>query len=208
MVNCLPRKAQVNPVSWRPPTTRPLVMVTAEESNREVRLVLLPHTPLQMIESKVTGSHMITRRESLKDAPENRPVMCDFEIVRDDNNQARFYVSLHLELEDKQGAKGVLQFGITTLTLFEYRDAALPAPLPTDERARWVLFYTGLNVAISTSRGYLTNFLAPTDYRGYILPLLDVKKLVNRKYAGPELPVVPSTAASETPPRKPRTPHQ
>ncbi|MDB5271459.1 MAG: hypothetical protein JWP58_4499 [Hymenobacter sp.] len=132
-------------------------------------------------------------------APEKQPVMCDFNVVQNDQNPNRFYISLLLEMEDDRNSGNVLAFALATLTEFEFQPNDVPKALPEDESERWQLFYNALSAAIGIARGYLVNYLAPTIYRGYILPLLDIEALVNRKYARPRLPAVPSTAPSEKP---------
>lgn len=174
-------------------------MVTPKESRRDAQTVQITHSELQLISSDVHWFSMTAMHKDPAAVAEKQPVMCDFEIVKDEQNPARFYVTLLLELEDQRRTEGLLQFSISTVSVLEFRKLADPTPLPVDEDARWNLFYNGLSAAISTARGYLTNYLAPTTYRGYLLPMLDVKALVNRKYVRPSLPAVPSTAESEKP---------
>jgi hypothetical protein len=140
--------------------------------------------------------------------PEHQPIMCDFEVVKHESSSARFYVTLLLEMENSRKTEHALSFSISTITEFEFRPEAYPTALPEGEAERWHLFYNGLSAAIGAARGYLTNYLAPTVYRGYSLPLLDIEALVNRKYSRPALPAVPSTAPSEKPPTKPKKPKE
>jgi hypothetical protein len=128
----------------------------------------------------------------------------DFEIVKHESNSARFYVKLVLEMENSRKTDKALSFLISTVTELEFQPKAYPTALPEDEAKRWHLFYTGLSAAIGTACGYLTNYLAPTIYRGYLLPLLDVEALINRKYIRPILPSVPSASPNEKPPMKPK----
>lgn len=119
--------------------------------------------------------------------------MCDFDIVKHDAAPARFFVSLILEMQNSRKASDVLSFSITSVTEFEFRPGAVATPLPEDERLRWHLYSTALATAISMTRGHLTNYLAPTVYRGYYLPMLNVQELVDKRYGPSAVPAVPST---------------
>ena len=179
-------------------------MVTPEESRRQSQTVQIAHHSLQVIKSDVHWFELHAFLAGGGFVPEHQPVMCDFEIVKHESSSARFYVKLILEMENSRKTDRALSFNISTVTEFEYRPEDYPTALPEGDAERWHLFYTGLSAAISTARGYLTNYLAPTIYRGYLLPLLDIEALVNRKYARPSLPSVPSNAPSEKPPMKPK----
>jgi hypothetical protein len=184
-------------------------MITAEESGRTPNAVQLPHHELQIVDSWVTRveldaySTAYTIRKEYK--PEQQPVMCDFDIVKHDTNEARFYVSLLLEMENSSKTNDMLSFSIASVTGFEFRPNAVATILPEDEQMRWHLFSTAVATALSMTRGHLANYLAPTNYRGYYLPMLNVQELVDKRYAPAALPAVPSTAPSEKPPRKPYT---
>lgn len=182
-------------------------MITVTESNRDSHPVQLPHHELQLINSWVTcvqidafSTAYLTRKEY---KPEQQPVMCDFDIVKHDTDQARFYVSLLLEMGNSSKTKDMLSFSITSVTEFEFRPGDVATALPEDEKVRWHLFSIGVATALSMTRGHLANYLAPTNYRGYYLPMLNVQELVDKRYAPAALPEVPSTAPSEKPPRKP-----
>jgi hypothetical protein len=179
-------------------------MVSPAESNRVSQTVQIVQHDLQTVASNVHWFNMTSVSKEQGFVPETQPIMCDFEVVKHEKNPARFYITLVLEMEDSRKTGYVLSFSISTVTEFEFRQAAVPTTLPEDEGKRWHLFYTGLSAAIGAARGYLTNYLAPTAYRGYLLPLLDVETLINRKYVRPSLPTVPSTSPSEKPPLKPK----
>jgi hypothetical protein len=174
-------------------------MVTFEESNRIAQTVQVSLHSLQVIVSDVRWFNMVAIVGEEGFVPEQQPIMCDFDIVKDDINPARFFISLVLEMENRRNGKERLFFDISTVTEFEYTPEGQSSPLPNDESKRWQLFHVALSAAISSTRGYLTNYLAPTPYRGYLLPLLNVKDLVNRKFSRQALPAVPSKAPSEKP---------
>jgi hypothetical protein len=179
-------------------------MVTPEESRRQSQTVQIAQHHLQPIKSDVHWFVLRAVAKAKNFVPEHQPIMCDFEVVKHDSSSARFYITLVLEMENSRDTEHSLSFSMSTVTEFEYRPEDYPTALPEGEDERWHLFYTGLSAAISTARGYLTNYLAPTIYRGYLLPLLDVKALIDRKYIRPALPSVPSSAPSEKPPTKPK----
>jgi hypothetical protein len=177
-------------------------MVTLEESQYHSQTVQIAQHNLQPINSDVHWFEFRAFAAARSFVPEHQPIMCDFEIVKHESSSARFYVKLILEMENSRKSDQALSFTISTVTELEFQPKAYPTTLPEGEAERWHLFYTGLSAAIGAARGYLTNYLAPTVYRGYLLPLLDIEALINRKYSRPVLPEVPSTAPSEKPPMK------
>lgn len=177
-------------------------MVTPEESRRDAQTVQISHSPLQLIASDVHWFTMNAVYNNAKMAPEKQPVMCDFEVVKDLENPTRFYITLLVELENSQPIEGMLAFSMSTVSLLEYRFFGDPTPLPADDDTRWYIFEDGLDAAIAAARGYLTNFLAPTIYRGYLLPMLNIQELIRRKYNRPALALIPSVAPNEKPPGK------
>jgi hypothetical protein len=181
-------------------------MITAKESGRVPKSVQLPHHELQLVDSWVTGVRIdaySTAYSTQKEyKPEQQPVMCDFDIVKHDTDEARFYVSLLLEMGNSSKTEDMLSFSIASVTEFEFRPSAKATILPEDEQIRWHLFSTAVAMSLSMSRGHLANYLAPTNYRGYYLPMLNVQELVDKRYAPTLLPEVPSTAPSEKPPKK------
>jgi hypothetical protein len=183
-------------------------MITAKESGRTPNAVQLPHHELQIVDSWVTGvridAHSTAYSTRKEYKPEQQPVMCDFDIVKHDTNQARFYVSLLLEMENSSKTNDMLSFSIASVTEFEFRPKAVATSLPEDEQIRWHLFSTAVATALSMTRGHLATYLAPTNYRGYYLPMLNLQELVDKRYAPAALPSVPSTAPSERPPTKPK----
>lgn len=183
-------------------------MITAEESNRIPHPVQIPYHELQLVGSEVREAVIGAFAPVQGEDPEKQPVMCDFEIVKHDTTPARFFVSLLIEMENNRKVENALSFSISSVTEFEFRPNAVATPLPEDERLRWHLFSLAVATAVSMTRGHLTNYLAPTAYRGYYLPMVNVQQLVDKRYAPAALPEVPSTAPSEKPPRKPRTPRQ
>jgi hypothetical protein len=183
-------------------------MVAPEESRRQSQTVQIAQHNLQPVKSDVHWFNLRSVAKAQDFVPEHQPIMCDFEVVKHGSSSARFYITLVLEMENSRNTEHALSFSMSTVTEFEFRPEAYPTALPEGEGERWHLFYIGLSAAISAARGYLTNYLAPTVYRGYLLPLLDVEALVNRKYARPSLPMVPSTAPSEKPPLKPKKPKE
>jgi len=128
-----------------------------------------------------------------------QPIMCDFEVVKDEENSNRFFITLMLAMENSRDTDKVLSFEISTVTQFEYRPHAEFTRLPEEDKKRWELFQIALDASISNARAYLLNYLAPTYCRSYILPMLDVADLVARKFNPARLPTVPSNAPSEQP---------
>jgi len=175
-------------------------MVTHQQAERQANTSQIQHHELQTVSSEVRWLNLTAISADEKGfVPEKQPIMCDFDVVKDEQIPSRFYISMLLEMEDSRKTRKVLSFALATITEFEYRPNAEPQDLPEDEGKRWQLFHNALSTAIGIARGYLVNYMAPTIYRGYLLPLLDVEALVNRKYARPKLPAVPSAAASEKP---------
>lgn len=174
-------------------------MISKEESRRFARPVQVPPHELQLISSEVRGLELAAYALTEGYEPEKQPIMCDFEVVADEVYPSRFFITLAVEMENAQKADGRLSFHLSSVTEFEYQPGAKPTALPEGESARWQLFYIGVSTAIGLARGYLTNYLAPTIYRGYQLPLLNVEELMKKKYERPALPPVPSTAPSEKP---------
>jgi hypothetical protein len=179
-------------------------MISNDEPRRDVNTIQVPYHELQIIQWEVQSIILHAGSGIEKGfVPERQPVMCDFEVIKHDSNPASFFIALFLEMENSRKAADVLSFSLSTVTGFEFRPNAVGQALPDDEQKRWHLFYAGVSTAIGMARGYLTNYLAPTIYKGYVLPLLNVRELVDRKYARPALPRVPSNAPSEKPPTKP-----
>lgn len=183
-------------------------MVTIDESRRTAQAIQTPYHKLQLIDSAVRWVNLEASIMVANHNPHQQPIMCDFEIVKHDEKPSRFFVTLLLEMENNRKVEGVLAFAISSVTEFEFRPGAIAAPLPEDEQTRWQLFSIAVDTAIGMTRGHLATYLAPTTYRGYQLPMLNVQELVDKRYAPASLPEVPSTAPSEKPPRKPRTPRQ
>lgn len=179
-------------------------MVTPEESSKIPHPVQMPYHELQLVSSEVRGLRIDAFYPTKGEEAEKQPVMCDFEIVRHDTALARFFVSLLLEMENNRKVDNALSFSISSVTEFEFRPSAVATPLPEDERLRWHLFSLAVATAVSMTRGHLTNYLAPTAYRGYYLPMVNVQQLVDKRYAPTALPEVPSTAPSEKPSIKPK----
>ena len=107
-------------------------------------------------------------------------------------------------MENSRNIEGALAFNISSVAEFEFRPNAVAAPVPDDAQLRWHLFSTAVSTAIGMARGHLAHYLAPTSYRGYYLPMLNVQELVYKRYAPAALPEVPSTAPSEKPLVKPK----
>lgn len=178
-------------------------MVNLDEPRRNVNAVQVPHHELQIIQWEVQYIILNAGAGIEKGfLPEKQPIMCDFEVIKHDTNSASFFIALFLAMENSRKTTDVLSFELSTVTGFELRPNAVPQALPEDEGELWHLFRSGLSTAISMARGYLTNYLAPTIYKGYILPLFDIQALISRKYERPALPTVPSAAPSEKPPAK------
>lgn len=180
-------------------------MVSNDEPRRDLNTIQVPHHELQIIQSEVQDFKLSAGSGIEKGfIAARQPLMCDFEVIKHDANPAAFFIALYLQMENTRKSTDVLSFELSTVTGFEFRPNAVAQPLPDDENARWHFFFTAVSTAISIARGYITNYLAPTIYRDYQVPLLNVKELVDKKYARPSLPSVPSTAPSEKPPTKPK----
>jgi hypothetical protein len=180
-------------------------MVSNDEPRRAINTVQVPYHELQVIQSEVQDFTLGAGSAIEKGfVAAKQPLMCDFEIVKHDTNPASFFIALYLQMENTRKNPNVLSFEISTVTGFEYRPNSVAQPLPDDEEVRWHLFFNAVSTAIGIARGYMINYLAPTIYRDYQLPLLNVKQLVDKKYARPSLPSVPSSAPSEKPPVKPK----
>lgn len=183
-------------------------MVTIDDARRDAQAVQVPHHEMQLVSSEIRWVNLEASTLSPDYKPEQQPIMCDFEIIKHDTSPARFYVTLVLAMENSRNIEGALAFNISSVAEFEFRPGAVAMPIPGDEEARWYLFSTAVSTAVGMTRGHLAHYLAPTAYRGYYLPMLNVQELIDKRYAPAALPEVPSTAPSEKPPRKTRTPRQ
>ncbi|MGI4871667.1 MAG: hypothetical protein ACRYFX_10865 [Janthinobacterium lividum] len=180
-------------------------MVAPEDSQHTASTIQIAHADLQVVKSDVHWLNMQAASKEPGFEPGKQPVMCDFEVIKHEENPTRFFITLVLEMENSRRSERVLFFAISTVTEFEFRPESVPAAIPSEEAPRWHLFSIALNAAIGLARGYLANYLAPTIYRGYILPMLNLEQLMEKKYSRPLMPAVPSGAPSEKPPRKPHT---
>ena len=117
--------------------------------------------------------------------------MIDFDIIRKDGHPTVVFIRMLVEVENNTGTLGKLGFSISTISAFEYRLNGKATNLPANEKEYEPMYYNALGMAINLTRGYLTNYLAPTSYRGYLLPVIDLTGLIEKKAIIKHMPQLP-----------------
>lgn len=166
-----------------------------ETQSTIVKTIQAPTSDLQLVISEVKHCHINAAVKNETSEPEKSPVMVDFDVFEKRPRPSTFFIRLLVEVENNTSAQDKLSFSISTISAFEYAPNGKVADLPEDDEKLNSLFASGIGVAINMMRGYLTNYLAPTSYRGYLLPLIDLKKLLKKKSTTKVLPQLPDLPA-------------
>jgi hypothetical protein len=170
---------------------------TNESQPTIAKTIQAPASDLQLVISEVKHCHLNAAVRNEASKPEKSPLMVDFDVFEKRPRPSTFFIRLLVEVENNTDAQDKLSFSISTISAFEYTPNGKVADLPDDEEKLNTLFASGVGVAINMIRGYLTNYLAPTSYRGYLLPLIDLKKLVKKISSTKVLPQLPDLPTQE-----------